>query len=493
LQIEEELKKRQTKDLCKTYVPCVKAEKFIAEVGNMNFISIFLAANGVGKSCVGANIIANICFGTQYLDKNKTRWEKKWGPEPDTFFDYPLFKKFSYKNKRIRIVSDPTTIREKIIPELRKWFPTNGKTKYYEMFKEGKAYESKIRTSTGFVIDLLTYEQDPKEFESVDCGFIWFDEPSPKNIFIASIARLREGGQAMMTLTPLSYSAWIKDDLYDKQEEKNVKVVEANVWDNCYEYENTRGILKLKDIENMIQQYPEDEKLARIEGKFGHLLGLVHKAFSRDVHVIKPFTINKEDYVVYMAHDTHPRVPDAINWMAIDRKGTKYIIDELVITGTDAEMAAIIKQKEMFYRVDRRLLDPSGFNNDTRSSEKPFGDRMLSHGLRYYPGSKDLIGGIRALDNAFNYEMKNGVMVKPPEVYIFSSCGHTIKELENYVWDEFVGRGSDMKDPKPKPKDKNDHNVENLHRLIIEDFRWYPRAVQESEPVQDPYSIIQVI
>src|SRR3990167_7185143 len=94
------------------YIPNGKAEQFIKMVGSgKNFINMFIAANGVGKSAAGVNIITNICYGAQ----------NEW-------FDYPLFKSFPYVKKG-RIISDPTTIKEKIIPELKKWFPGSDATK----------------------------------------------------------------------------------------------------------------------------------------------------------------------------------------------------------------------------------------------------------------------------------------------------------------------------------------------------------------------------
>jgi len=456
----------------------------------MKYISLFIAANGVGKSAAGCNIVANIVYGKQRFDVKRSRWEDRWGTAPESFYDYTLFRDYPYKNKRIRIVSDPTGIKEKIVPELKKWFLSNRYELNYSTLKEGKNYEAKFITSTGFTIDIMSYEQSAKEFESVDCDIIWFDEPPPKDIFMASVARLRTGGQIIMTLTPLTFSAWIKDELYDKQIEKDIAVVEADVWSNCYDHEQTRGILRTVDIDKMIQQYPEEEKLARIEGKFGHILGLVHK-INRDIHVIKPLAPNKHDYVVYVAHDTHPRVPDAINWMAVDVKGTKYIVDELIVDGTDAEIAAKIKQKDMLWRVDRHLLDPSGFNTDKRSTEQCFGDRMMKLGINYQKGSKDLTGGIRSLNEDLQFEMKNGEMISPPTMYICDNCVHTLRELDNYVWDEYKGRQADEKNPKPKPKDKNDHNVENIHRLSIEDFRFYPFITEEKEDKNfDKYAVI---
>jgi hypothetical protein len=63
----------------------------------------------------------------------------------------------------------------------------------------------------------------------------------------------------------------------------------------------------------MIGEYSEDEKQARIYGKFQHLIGLRFKNFSRNIHVIKPFNINYKDFTVYEALDTHPRNPDMCN------------------------------------------------------------------------------------------------------------------------------------------------------------------------------------
>jgi len=91
---------------------------------------MFIGANGTSKTGTGANIVANIVFGPQ----------SKW-------FEQPLYKHFPYIKKG-RIISDPTTIKEKIIPELIKWLPRNTyknfPEKMYETSKEGKYYASKF-------------------------------------------------------------------------------------------------------------------------------------------------------------------------------------------------------------------------------------------------------------------------------------------------------------------------------------------------------------
>lgn len=455
LAIHKELQRREQENQAENYVPNGKAQEFIEMVGNnKTFVNLFVAANGVGKTAVGAMIVRAICYGP-----------------PNKWFKQPLFEKFPYL-KRGRIISDPTTLKEKIVPELKKWFPSNRFSVKYETYKEGKSYEAKWTTDTGFEFDLMSNEQDAKEFESVDLGFCWFDEPTKKSIYMGTVARMRRGGLIFWTMTPLTYSAWIKDDLYDKRDGSMIDYVIADVEDNCKEH-GVRGILEHVNIERMLSQYPESEKEARAHGKFGHLIGLVHKGFEPKIHVIEPFTIDK-NYTVYMALDTHPRVNDACLWLAVNEKGQKYIINELSFKGTDAEIVAKIKQKEDTWQIEKRLIDPSAFVDDKRTVEKCYGDRLRELGLNFYPGSKDLIGAIRRTDNAFKYEIKEGQMIRQPEVFIFSNCINLIHELLNYVWDEFTGRSADEKDPKSKPKDKDDHFVEDLHRLLIAEFSYVP-------------------
>ena len=462
-----ELRIRKSENLAERYVPNVKCEQFIKIIGqNKTFVNLFSAANGVGKTAALVNIIANICFGVQ----------NKW-------FDYPLFQNFPYVKKG-RIISDPTTIKEQIVPELKKWFPSNRYKIRYDTKKEGKSYEAKWITDTGFEFDLMTNEQASKEFESVTLGWVAIDEPCPKDIYLATIARMRQGGIIFWALTPLDYSAWIKDDIYDKRDGVNIEYITANVWDNCSDIEGTRGILTRENIEKMISQYPEDEKKARIEGEFGHLLGRVHKLFDRKIHVLKPFRITPNEFCVYRAHDTHPREEDHVLWMGVNRKGQKFFINELVMNGTTAEIAAKIKQIEQVnnYRIEDELIDPSAFDQDKRRTDKTIAQKFEDEGLSYRRGSKDLVGSIRRTEDALYYEEKGGELIVQPEIYWFNTTPVAIRQIENYVWDEYRGRFADDKQPKAKPKDKNDHQVENAHRLLIEDFEFKEMPIRLKRP-----------
>lgn len=182
---------RKENEKYRYYTPNGKAEEFIKMIGNGDvFVGLLSAANGVGKTACGANMVAHLCF-----------------PCSCEWFNHPLYKNFPFEKKG-RVVSDPTTITQQIIPELKKWLPAL----QYKTSNEAKNYEYKWNTTTGFEFDMMTYEQDPKEFESVTLGWAWFDEPPPEEIYKATISRMRRGGVVFITQTPLKGSAW----LYDK-------------------------------------------------------------------------------------------------------------------------------------------------------------------------------------------------------------------------------------------------------------------------------------
>lgn len=457
---------RKKDNLCKSYFPNGKATEFIKMVGSdKHFVNFFIGANSTSKTATGVNILANICYGPQ-----------------NEYFEHTLFEKFPYPIKRIRIISDPTTIKEKIIPELQKWFPTNDASKIpdapYETAKEGKNYVSKIRTSTGWEIDLMSNEQDTKEFESVDLSVVWIDEPMPKDRFLATIARGRLGMIIIWTLTPLTYSAWIKDWL-DANQGELADYVEAEMEDNCIKH-GVRGIMEHVFIKRMHDSFPEDEREARVYGKFGHLIGRVHKSFRRKVHVIPPFPLDPKRYTTYMALDPHPRTPDHVLYMSVDSKGTKYISGELVSStegsGGVRELYERIKAFEtlMKYRMDTRIIDPAGYIDDQHNEKKSLGSQLHDLNMIFIKGSKDLMAGIKRTNDALNYTVREGKMIMPPELYIFDTCNITVKQLDEYVWQEFKGPSKDDKKPSGRPKDVNDHQVENLHRLLLHEPVFVP-------------------
>lgn len=442
---------RKANERFRYYEPNGKCEQLIRSVvSGGNFITAFFAANGVGKTAVGVNLLAHLIYT----------------PHSDWFrggvFDNWQFPKVG------RIISDPTTVQRTLIPEIVKWFPmkqyfpTNGTKHYLSQWKI---------PHKGWEFDIMTYDQDPKEFESSTLGFVWFDEPPPLAIFKATVARMRMGGLIVLTNTPLIGSAWMYDEIFCKPIPGQRVFFEAEIEDNCQEH-GVRGKLAHKDIENMVAQYTEDEKHARIKGKFHHLTGLIFKKFSRKIHIIKPLTPDMlQNLVCLEALDPHPRNPDALMWAGKDAKGNTYVIDEWYSKGTVHEVASIIHTKSAKYRLVRRIADPSIFVKD-QHTDISLADRFEQLGIEYEPASKERAMAIRATEDALDYQMRGDEFLKKPMLYICSNCERTIWEFEHWQWDDWRGRTIERKDPREAPVDKDDHMMENLGRILLEEVDW---------------------
>lgn len=467
------------------YVPNGKAKEFIDLIGKGTFISLFSAANGVGKTACGCNIVSNLCF------PGYNPW----------FANLPIFDKFPYL-KRGRIVSDATTIKQKIVPELQLWFPTGR----YKTYKNSKDYDSVFVTDTGFQFDLMTYDQDPKEFESVDLGWFWCDEPPPELIYKALISRLRRGGIGFITATPLMGSAWMYDSIFTNRKEGQRGVIEATVEDNCKQH-GVRGILNHSDIVKMISEYSVEDRQARIFGKFQHLTGLVLKNFNPEIHIIKPFQITEKDFSVIQFYDQHPRNPEAVLWIATRSDGVKFVVNEIYQKfGSIAELATRVKKVDSEYRIIERFADPSAWADvqPTKTIEqglwKTVGQQLADdHNLIYQPASKQRTHGIALIQDALDYQITeiNGAkqFVKKPMLYIFNTCVRTIWEAQHWQYNEWSGKSQEKKDPSEKPQDKDDHMMENLGRGFLNDTGFIPYSPPMTMPIHqvtlDPYDTPQ--
>lgn len=460
MDLKAEKVRRRKLELYRYYEPIGKVEEYINMLGSGDvFVSLFSAANGVGKTTAMINVLAHLFW-----------------PCDNPYFQQPIFKEWPFDIKKGRIVSDPTTVKETIVPMLEEWFPAGRYTNQHK----GKTYPYSWTTDTGWQFDLMTYEQSVKEFESVTVSFVMFDEPPPLAIFKATVARMRKGGLISIWATPLMGSAWMYDEIVANpdRESKYRGFMEAEVEDAC-RIHGVRGFLEHDDILKMIAQYDDEDMQARVFGKFQHLTGLVFKSFNRDIHVIDPFEVNLEDYVVVQAYDTHPRVNESILWVAFDRKGRAFVVDELWTDVPTGELVQLIKEKDTQYRVSKRFLDPSAFDVDKRRGGSYANTLSVKYNLTFQKGSKRREDARKVIQDRLHYRISGDEFIKAPMIYFFNTCTRTIWEMEHYQWDDWRGTAGERKDPKPTPQDKDDHMIENLGRALLDPPSFEPMMVEQ--------------
>lgn len=319
---------------------------------------------------------------------------------------------------------------------------------------------------------ILTYDQPLQAFESANVSVVLCDEPPPEHVYTANIARLRRGGVLGIFATLLEGSGWIADSILESTDKDKFSII-VGAEDACIEH-GVRGFLEHRQIEKMAKEYDPDERIARIEGKPLSYTGNVYKMFNKDIHVIPPFTINKEDYIVVHSLDPHPRNPDAATWVAIDRQGRHFVIDEIYDNYTTSELAAIIKQKNDQYRVVKSFIDPSAMIEDQHTNQSLVKE-LGKHGLTgYIAGSKRRNDGILLMTDLLKYEKVGDDIVYPPMIYFFESCPRSIWEMSHWKYDEYTGKTASKKNKSERAEDRNDHTIECNHRSILSRTKWSP-------------------
>lgn len=292
----------------------------------------------------------------------------------------------------------------------------------------------------------------------------------------------------------------VAEEKKDKEDvfKRKIAVVEADIESNCIEH-GIRGILKHSDIMNMISEYTEEDKQARVYGKFQHLTGLVFKSFNRRVHVVKPFLPKPQEYMVIELLDPHPRNPDAVMWVAIDSNGRKFVIDEVFEKFASVDdMAFKIKQKGSQYRIAQRRADPSAWSPASSDrSNVTLANRLADQNLIYMQASKQRTLGIQLINDALAYQANevSGAyeFIQQPMLYVFETCVRTIWEFEHWQYSEYSGKAKEKRDQSERPMDKDDHMMENLGRVFLDEpkFITYEGAVVHSSqgvmPRLDPF------
>jgi phage terminase large subunit-like protein len=425
------LDKRKEERKGEFFDPNGKQEEFIRLVGEgKKFISLFVGGNGVGKTALLANILGNII----------------WGPQNQYFQGMPIYDKFPHP-KRIRIGTESKNIEliGSIDTEIQKWWP-RGK---YEGIKAGKMWISQYKTDNGFLIDKMSYQQETKEWESATLGVACFDEPPPKEIFHATLSRMREGGIILFYMTPLMDSAWIQDELVEAPN-KDYGITFADIEDNCLEH-GVRGRLDHNQIQLLISSMDDDEVQARARGRFMHLSSVILAgSFDKAVHVVGNDYQPPPDAQWGMVIDPAPGKAWAMCWYWVDTKGQIVIDTEYPETDfsksretvyTTRDYIEIMRNVEYGRHMEWRIVDRHG------ASQRSYGGKTLKMELNddlgfdfqdsYTLGDREIETGIDKVKAYLRYDKKQPLgPSNSPKLLVKERCRNIIRSLQRWRRDE---------------------------------------------------------
>jgi hypothetical protein len=290
-------------------------------------------------------------------------------------------------------------------------------------------------------------------------------KPPKREIRVANARGLIDRqGRELFAMTLLK-EAWVDREVIkavddDGKPDRSVFSVDGDIGVNV-----GFGITQ-EGVNQFMKTLTDDEISARIHGKPSYMSGLVYHTFSRKFrprgHLVERFPV-PTDWIVDIGFDIHPRERQAVLFVATNEQNFRYGIEEIWEYGDgDAIADEVIRRiQRNAYRVGTVVIDPLSKSTgeaqtDEDSTFHKIQRKLWQHDIPIQVASKDKNSGILTVKDHLlgpNNE---------PSIWFFDDLIRTIYEIEGYMWDEKTG----------KPKDKDDHFMENLYRILLCDTHY---------------------
>lgn len=354
---------------------------------------------------------------------------------------YPLWYPQKLRQPRVNtgriVVKDmPHSVSEVIDPALQKSIHP----RYVRDRKtNNKGFLTKMISRTGARFDIVTHDMDTMALEGWQGHWAWFDEPPPRDKWVATLRGLvRWNGRWMVTCTPLS-EPWMYDEIYTNPE---YFVINIDIRDNPY--------LSEEAIQKFESSLTEEEKEARLHGKFMHLSGLTYKEFDPAIHV-KPQQAIPSEWPRWCVCDPHDRKPFALIWFAVDPLQRIWIYDEWP-SGWFHEMKSsdkslrdyvhLIREKEMGQEIYRRIIDgragkaPLLVGTQSGAHQDSLIDAFQDLGLVFEPSYITMTTGITDPGHLRVKEMlRTSPVTDEPSLVITANCRNLIYAFQHNTWE----------------------------------------------------------
>jgi phage terminase large subunit-like protein len=381
-----------------------------------------------------------------------------------------------------------------------------------------------ITLSNGSTLQVMSYDQEVSQFAGGTFHVINHDEGPPWGIYRENKMRtLDTAGRLYIAMTPpddesASWdAAWVYDELYEKGLVGPNKDPQIDSFTLMTEQNR---ILDAQSIADIAKGLTRAQQEVRLRGRFLHLSGRIYSMYTdrmqkwcfgcNDViiamdkddmlqkrcvvcgslevvefcHFIQPLE-KAFTWPVVMVLDPHPRKPHAIAWYAINPSDDPWQIAEMEIDDSPAMVKKAVwdMEERLQIQVYKRLIDPN-MGESPSSSAKAGGGRTVRDEF-------DAVGlrCVLADDNRETARMTLREMMKPdkktgtPRFKIFNTCRRSNWQFLRYSWDEWSRYSTDKKDPKPRPREKED-DFPTLAGYMVNDNLTFRGLREGNQPIK---------
>jgi hypothetical protein len=413
---------------------------------------LMTGGNGIGKTHTAIGVCLAWIKGERPWDGSKTPRT----PPVDVLYVAPDFTNYHAK---------------KTIPLIFKLMPHEA---WEHVLTDGRGLQTMFRHANGSTLHLMAYEQHLRKaqdqaspFEGIDFDLAVFDEPAPREVFIA-IERgvMKRNGKILMVLTPIA-EPWIFDQLYepglDPASDIGTHTISAEV--AVRSETNPEGIWEREAFDHFRATVSgEDHEDARIHGHFKHLAGLVFKEYDPAYHIFDPAKLEiRPEWPKGLTIDPHDKKPFMMAWWAVNPEGQILFFKEWPTSPfheyrscdyTWDDYAAFIKAEEEKIpggagSVIYRFMDPNFGRSSKASAGVSISDYLGQQGM-YFDTTVDdsLQNGHAAIRRRLSFDRNQPLSpTNHPMLRISKACWNLDYAFRHYIWDE-VGSVA-----KEKPKD----------------------------------------
>jgi len=386
-------------------------------------------------------------------------------------------------------------LEKNVIPKYKEWVPRD----YLIDRSWEKSFAAKSNTLTlidpkdkGLIstIEFMSNKADEMSHQGPPMDGIDFDEEPDYRIYKENLVRLVTALRMDMQFgwTPTGGLSWSYHVLCNKANDDHGNKIQ---WFKLSSVTNKRANLSIvEEILKDITSY--QEKKMRILGDYVSLTGLIYgNLFDPQIHLIEPFPINYQDFVVYRGLDPHTSKPTVCVESAFDREGNEYVcgLYQRAADTEDIKADLARRAQERNYRLGWTRCDRSA-----NSTNHALGDRNiyleLKRGKNAIPAlfeSQKFTGSIHAGVDVIKQRLKINPLTGKPSLFIFNTP--EMKPLIQAF--RTMERDTYQNEEKKGMKDKINEGPHDAHaafRYIHQSVtNWFP-AVQytpEYEPVSE--------
>lgn len=305
---------------------------------------------------------------------------------------------------------DHTQLLNTVIPAYRQWIPRDFLIKGswdHSFSSEKRLLTLKKGSKVYGTVEFMTNQMEVEKFQGPPLDKCNYDEEPRQDIHKENLLRFVTAKRLRIRfhMTPTRGMTWVKSDIVDKEGEPGSNI-------RCFKLPTvTNPKANLEVVEEILRKIDNyEERKMRLLGAFISLSGLVYgQLFNRQTHIIEPFDIANDNYVVYRGGDPHLVKPSVFVELAVDREGIGYVAGVYSRNCDTSEIKEDLKLRARGWRLAQTRVDKS-----CNSTIKALGDRNifleLSRGENAIPAmvtSEKFVGSINAGVDTIKQALKN--------------------------------------------------------------------------------------